>query len=148
MSKWWVLPALVIVLAAGVSIADDLTPEVENRLENESYIYVATRRHSGEWSSSAPIWFCWDGKAILFMTATDSWKARRIRRNSPVRISVGTEDGPTFEASAEIVTDAETVQRMGEVYEEKYWIAWLGLFRPRVSHVTSGKTFAVRVPLR
>ena len=38
------------------------------------------------------------------------------------------------------VTDAELVDRMGRSYGEKYWIAWLGFFKPRSTRVTDGTT--------
>ena len=34
---------------------------------------------------------------------------------------------------------------MGQAYRDKYWIAWMGLFRPRSERVTSGKTVAYLV---
>ena len=37
---------------------------------------------------------------------------------------------------------------MGDAYGDKYWIAWLGFFKPRGSRVESGKTNAYLVSLR
>jgi hypothetical protein len=34
---------------------------------------------------------------------------------------------------------------MGPVYDGKYWISWLGFFRPRAERVRDGKTVIVRV---
>jgi PPOX class probable F420-dependent enzyme len=122
-----------------------LSDEIKAALKSESYIYVATRRADGQWSTAAPIWFMYDGEAVYFTTEPKSHKARRIQRGSPVRISVGRKDGPTFEGTAQFIKDAETVDRMGTAYSEKYWIAKLGLFRPRSARVTAGKTVAVKV---
>ena len=69
----------------------------------------------------------------------------RIKRGSPVKVWVGSKDGPSFTGKAEIIEDGAIVARMGEAYGQKYWIAWLGLFRPRVDRVESGKTVAVKV---
>lgn len=122
-----------------------LSDEIKAALTSESYIYVATRRVNGEWSAAAPIWFMYDGEAVYFTTEPKSHKARRIQRGSPVRIWVGRKDGPVFEGAARLVKDTETVERMGNAYSQKYWIAKLGLFRPRSTRVTSGKTVAVKV---
>lgn len=122
-----------------------LSDEIKAALTSESYIHVATRRANGEWSTAAPIWFMYDGEAVYFTTEPKSHKAQRIQRGSPVRISVGRADGPTFEGTAQLIKDAETVDRMGTVYSQKYWIAKLGLFRPRSARVTAGKTIAVKV---
>ena len=114
-------------------------------LKTEKVIYVATKRKSGEWSKAAPIWFMYDGEAVYFTTSPTAYKAKRIKRGSPVRVWVGSNDGPSFTGKAEIVEDSAIVARMGEAYGQKYWIAWLGLFRPRVDRVEAGKTVAVKV---
>jgi general stress protein 26 len=122
-----------------------LSDEIKTLLTSESYIYVATRRLNGEWSTAAPIWFMYDGEAIYFTTAPSSHKAHRIHRGSPVRIWVGQKDGPVFEGEMRIVKDRKIVERMSEVYQQKYWIARFGLFRPRPARVASGKTVIVKV---
>ncbi len=114
-------------------------------LKTEKEIYVATKRKSGEWSKAAPIWFMYDGEAVYFTTSPTAYKAKRIKRGSPVRVWVGSNDGPSFTGKAEIVADSAIVARMGEAYGQKYWIAWVGLFRPRVDRVEAGKTVAVKV---
>ena len=122
-----------------------LSDEIKASLTSESYIYVATRRLNGEWSTAAPIWFMYDGEVVYFTTAPSSHKAHRIHRGSPVRIWVGRKDGPVFEGETRIVKDRKIVERMSEVYQQKYWIARFGLFRPRPARVASGKTVVVKV---
>ncbi len=121
------------------------TDEMTNALKTESYIYVATRRLNGEWSTAAPVWFMYDGEALYFTTAPSSHKAHRIHRGSPVKIWVGQKDGPSFEGKAQLVKDGALAERMGKVYSDKYWIAWLGFFKPRPARVGSGKTLIVKV---
>jgi PPOX class probable F420-dependent enzyme len=128
-----------------VHSAQALSADAEAALKTEKDIYVATKRKSGEWSSAAPIWFMYDGEALYFTTSPSSYKAKRIKRGSPVKVWVGSQDGPSFTGKAEIIEDRATVTRMGEAYSQKYWIAWLGLFRPWVDRVESGKTVAVKV---
>ena len=124
-----------------------MTEALETALKTESYIYIATRRANGEWSTPAPVWFSYDAGAIYFTTAPSSHKARRIRRGSPVRIWVGRKDGPLVEGEAHIIKELDVVERMSAAYNQKYWLAWLGLFRPRPGRVASGKTLAVQVTL-
>jgi len=121
------------------------TEEIASALRIESYIYVATRRMNGQWSTAAPVWFMYDGEGLYFTTAPSSHKAHRIHRRSPVKIWVGTKDGPSFEAKAQFVKDGALAERMGKFYSDKYWIAWLGFFRPRPARVGSGKTLLVKV---
>ncbi len=116
-------------------------------LEQADLIYVSTRRRSGEWSSQAPIWFCWLDGQIMFTTSPGSWKARRLGDAGPLRIQVGSAEGPEIVAEAERLRDPETVERMGQTYENKYWIAWAGFFRPRPDRVSDGRTVAYRVRL-
>jgi PPOX class probable F420-dependent enzyme len=131
-------------LAAVAQGAEPVSPAIE-MLSTESYIYVATRRANGEWSTPAPVWFCYEAGTIYFTTAPASHKARRLKRGSPVRVWVGKKDGPLIEGEAQVITDSAIVERMSAAYGQKYWIAWLGFFRPRVGRVASGKTLAVQV---
>jgi hypothetical protein len=87
----------------------------------------------------------YDGTAVYFTTSPMSHKAHRIHRGSPVRIWVGRKDGPFFEGEARFIRDHAVVERMAEAYNQKYWIAWLGFFRPRPRRVGSGKTLVVKV---
>ncbi len=127
--------------------AERLSETIETALKTESYIYVATRRANGQWSEPAPIWFSYKDGVIYFTTSPSSYKARRIQRGSPVRIWVGRKDGPLVEGEAQVVKDLNIVEQMSAAYSQKYWIAWLGLFRPRPERVSSGKTVAVKVTL-
>ena len=135
----------VLSMSTPHAVAQSLPPATVAALESASAIYVATQRASGERSDARPIWFIYDGGKIFFTTSPDSWKAKRIARGSPLYIWVGDEDGPFLTGTAEAVTDPALIDRMGEAYGKKYWIAWLGLFRPRSSRVTEGKTKAYLV---
>lgn len=124
-----------------------ISAEARRLLATASLLYVATRRRNGERSSVAPIWFHWDGSEVFFTTSPASWKARRLRRGSPLYVWIGSADGPFAVGGATPVVDAETIARMGEAYAKKYWIAWLGFFRPRPDRVADGRTLAYRVRL-
>ena len=122
-----------------------LPPAVASALPNASYIYVATRRADGSTSKKVPVWFIQEGDALYFTTAPDAHKAKRIRRGSPLLVWVGTADGPHFEGKAELLKDTTLAERMGQHYSQKYWIAWLGLFRPSAARVASGKVVIVKI---
>jgi general stress protein 26 len=142
---------LGILLAVGLCLvgmahgANALSNNTKTSLESEKEIYTATQRSNGEWSTAAPVWFMYDGEAIYFTTSPTSYKARRIKRGSPVRLWVGSKDGPSFVGEAQFVTDPATVERMAQAYKQRYWLAWLGLFLPRVGRIESGKTVAIKV---
>ena len=129
------------------SRAGTVSPKTQELLQSSSYIYTATERKDGGVSESVPIWFMWDGEKVFFTTSPDSWKAKRIARGSPVIINVGSKDGPKLTGKATKVSDPALIDRMGQAYNDKYWIAWLGFFRPRSDRVTSGKTAAYLVDI-
>ncbi|HUI25594.1 MAG TPA: pyridoxamine 5'-phosphate oxidase family protein [Candidatus Kryptonia bacterium] len=133
----------LIAMAAG-SRAAAFPPDVQQALRTQSEIYVATKRADGSRSKAVPVWFWWDGTVVYFTTSPDSHKAKRIRKGSSVFVATS-KDGPFFEGTAEVITDLKLVDKLGTEYSNKYWIAWLGLFRPRPERVKSGKTMAVKV---
>jgi PPOX class probable F420-dependent enzyme len=136
---------ILATVFAGVADADPFPSDVREALRTSKHIYVATRRADGTTSAKAPVWFIVDGDAVYFTSAPDSHKVARIRHGSPLFVWVGTADGPHFEGKAEVLSDPAVAERMAPAYREKYWIAWLGLFRPRPDRVRAGKTVIVRV---
>jgi PPOX class probable F420-dependent enzyme len=130
---------------AGVVGAEGFPPDVRDALRTSKHIYVATRRADGTTSAKAPVWFMVDGDAVYFTSAPDSHKVARIRHGSPLLVWVSTADGPHFEGKADVLSDPALAERMAPAYREKYWIAWLGFFRPRPDRVREGKTVIVRV---
>jgi len=134
-----------MILMATRARAGNLSTATQQLLESSTYIYVATPRKNGELGKISPIWFTYDQGKIYFTTSPDSYKAKRIAKGRPLTIHVGTEDGPVVVGKAERITDAATVDKMGAAYNKKYWIAWLGFFRPRSDRVASGKTMAYAV---
>lgn len=139
------LIAVGLCLVGMVHEVRALSDAARTQLQTAKEIYIATQRANGQWSTAAPVWFIYDGKAVYLTTAPTSSKARRIKRGSPVRIWVGSTEGPSFTGKAEIIADLALVERMGTAYQQKYWLAWLGLFRPRASRVAAGKTLAIKV---
>jgi PPOX class probable F420-dependent enzyme len=136
--------AALFVLRGRLARAE-VSASTAKALAEAKLIYVATRRKDGGRSEAAPIWFSYDQGDVFFTTSPESWKARRIAAGSPVYIWVGSEEGPFLMGQAERIDDPKVVEQMGKLYEDKYWIAWMGLFRPRSDRVTAGKTIAYRV---
>ncbi len=132
------------VLAATIASAA-FSPEVVTALQGSKEIYVATKRHDGTISKVVPVWFMFDGDAVYFATLPGSHKAKRIKKGSPLYVWVGSADGPHFIGPAELVTDPAVAERMAPVYAKKYWIAWVGLFKPNAERVRAGKTVIVKV---
>ena len=142
---WIAMAALIattlMAAVAGASFPADITAA----LRTSKQIYVATHRANGSRSKVVPVWFMFDGDAIYFATSPTSYKARRIRKGSPLEVWVGSADGPHFVGKAEVLRDPDLAARMAPAYSQKYWIAWLGFFRPDPERVRSGKTVLVKV---
>ena len=133
------------VFAAALAGAGGFSPDVTTALKSSKEIYVATKRKDGTLSKVVPVWFMFDGDAIYFATSPGSYKARRIKHGSPLFVWVGSATGPHFVGKATLSKDPDLAARMAPVYSQKYWIAWLGLFRPNPERVRSGKTVLVKV---
>ena len=142
----WTIMIVSFALLAGIAIATaGFAPEVVSALERSKDLYVATERKNGSLSKVSPIWFMYDGDALYFTTVPESYKAKRVKLGRPLHIWVGAADGPHFVAPGEIVTDPAVAERMAPVYDDKYWISWLGFFRPRPNRVAEGKTVIIKV---
>ncbi|MBI1817869.1 MAG: pyridoxamine 5'-phosphate oxidase family protein [Deltaproteobacteria bacterium] len=149
MASMLITSALFFAVAATARAAS-LPADVQGALKTQSEIYIATRRADGARSAAVPVWFWWDADNQILYTSTspDAHKVKRIRKGSPVFVAVQGKDGPFFEGTAEIVTDPQLVERIGNGYSDKYWVAWLGLFRPRASRVSAGKTVVMKIVLK
>lgn len=137
---------LLTVLATALPGNAGFTPEVQRALETSKNLYVASEHADGSLSKISPVWFMYDGTSVLFTTAPSSWKAKRIKAGRRLHVWVGAADGPGFVSKAELSHDPALAAKMGPVYAAKYWIAWLGLFKPRPDRVQAGKTVIVKVP--
>jgi general stress protein 26 len=147
------------LLLAGVFLAvsliahdarSQLSPRDSDALARASLIYIATVRKGGNQSTAAPVWFTAtsDGH-VMIQTAPTSWKARRIRRGSPVIVWIGSRDGPAFIGKAEITNDPAVINRIDQDYPKKYWIAWAGLHRPTAERFARGEIVAIKItPVR
>jgi uncharacterized membrane protein len=115
-------------------------------LADASYLYIATVRKDGNQSTAARVWFIATPEGqILFDTNTDSWKAKRIARGSPVIVWIGSATGPAFIGKAEFVRDPQIQDQMIEAIPKKYWLARMGLFGPQRAKFEAGQIITVRI---
>ena len=123
-----------------------LGDSVQAALETQKLVSIATQRANGGWGRAAPVWFMYDGEAVYFITAPDSYKARRIRRGSPAQVWLSDTTGPAFVGSTHVVTDVPTLERINAAYKRRYWLAWLTYWAvPLAGRVEAGKMVAVKV---
>ncbi|HEY2487250.1 MAG TPA: pyridoxamine 5'-phosphate oxidase family protein [Candidatus Binataceae bacterium] len=140
------LISAMLVVAIGPTARCASSPIEVNAFADASYIYIATIRKDGSQSRAVPVWFVTTPQGqILIDTNTDSWKARRVRRGSPVIVWMGSRTGPAFIGKAEFETESSVQDQMIERIPRKYLLARLGLFGPKRANFDSGKIVTIRI---
>jgi hypothetical protein len=115
--------ALAVAIATGAVAA--LSPELERALRDAKYVYVQSERKTGELGRPAEIWFFYDGGPVYVGTRPASWRVRRIKAGRRrARIAIGKVDGPSFEATGEVVRDAAVEEKLLAAFAHKYPEGW------------------------
>jgi len=152
-SRWIVVisaVALALALFAPQARAD-ISQRDAAALSQASLIYIATVRKDGNQSTAAPVWFTpgADNNSILIQTGPDTWKAKRIRRGSPVLIWIGSATGPAFIGKAEITSDAAIRNKILDDFRKKYFANRMLGVGPSQAKFDSGKVIAIKItPVR
>jgi predicted pyridoxine 5'-phosphate oxidase superfamily flavin-nucleotide-binding protein len=135
---------LAIVLTACAAHAEISGRDLQ-ALSKSQLIFIATVRKDGHQSKAAPVWFTVsaDRNTILIQTGPKTWKAKRIRRGSPVLVWVGAANGPAFIGKAEITTDAAVQKKILDDYREKYWLNRVLGVGPSRADLAAGRQVAI-----
>jgi hypothetical protein len=85
-------------------------------LAGERYVSITTFRRDGS-EASTPVWVVSDEPHRLFVaTGADTWKVRRIKRNSHVRVAGcsarGKVHGESVDGKARLVDEEDLVRRL------------------------------------
>ena len=141
------LVATIVLAFAGSIVRAEISKRDAKALAGKELIYIATVRKDGNQSKAAPVWFTTtsDKNAILIQTGPDTWKARRIKRGSPVLVWIGSADGPAFIGKAEITTDSGVRDKILEDFRAKYWQNLVMGVGPSRAGFDSGKRVAIKI---
>jgi PPOX class probable F420-dependent enzyme len=86
-----------------------------NELASEEFVSITTFKRDGT-AVSTPVWVAGDNGNLLVISEEDSWKVKRIRRDSHVRIAPcsarGAVCGEATEADAVIDPDTALVEKV------------------------------------
>jgi uncharacterized protein len=94
-------------------------------LGDEKFVSLTTWKKSGE-KVSTPMWLARDGDALVMWTPADSWKVKRLRRDSRVELTPCTRTGKVDEAasttlgSALVDADPAATARVRQLIKAKY----------------------------
>lgn len=92
-------------------------------LGREQYISLETFRKNGEGVKTA-VWVVGEGDRLYVWTQRDSWKVKRIRNNSQVRLAKSDQRGNTsgdwITAQARVLDTPEERARMQQRLTKKY----------------------------
>jgi PPOX class probable F420-dependent enzyme len=92
----------------------------EEALARSKRMYLTTWSASGK-AGTVPVWFMPKDGSLYFTTGRTSLKARRMARSGRARVALGTPDGPSFEARAELLDDRPDLAReILAAYGRKY----------------------------
>jgi general stress protein 26 len=157
-SKPEVRTRLTVAVTATLAILFSVWParaEISARdiqvLSKSQLIFIATVRKDGNQSKAAPVWFTVtaDRNAILIQTGPKTWKAKRIRRGSPVLVWIGDADGPAFIGKAEISSDGTVQQTILDDFKKKYWLNRVFGVGPSRADLAAGRQVAIVItPMR
>jgi general stress protein 26 len=146
-----ILATTALLALSNVSARAEISPRDQQVLAKADLVYVATVRKNGTQSKAAPVWFTsgTDKDSILIQTGPATWKAKRIRRGSPVLVWIGKADGPAFIGRAEITTDATLIDKILKDFREKYWQNRVMGVGPSRAGFQSGQRIAIKItPVR
>jgi hypothetical protein len=119
-------------------------------LSTASVLYIATVRKDGNQSTPAPVWFTVaPDHLVLIQTSPTTWKAKRIRRGSPVIVWIGKTKGPAFIGKAEITSDPTVARQIVADYPKRYLMARLGMHTPTQEMFDKGQILPITIrPVR
>ena len=115
-------PQSMLGLKEVVDMTTSAEPVAFASLKGERYLSITTFRRDGS-PASTPVWFVSDDldRRLLVATGRTTWKVRRIRGNTHVRVAActarGKVTGAPIDGIARFVDEAELVRRL---QTEKY----------------------------
>ena len=138
---------LTLVMYPASMVRAEISQRDAQALAGKELIYIATVRKDGNQSKAAPVWFTTtdDKNAILIQTGKDTWKAKRIKRGSPVLVWIGSAVGPAFIGRAEITSDPSMRDKILGDFRVKYWQNRVMGVGPSRARFDSGERVAIKI---
>jgi general stress protein 26 len=141
------LTAIVAIATSNFAASAEISHRDQQALSQANLVFIATVRKNGMQSKAAPVWFTagTDNNSILIQTEKTTWKAKRIRRGSPVLVWIGKPDGPAFIGRAEITNDSVLQNKILADFRQKYLQNRLLGMGPSQAEFESGEQLAIKI---
>lgn len=93
-------------------------------LDGEKYINFESFKRNGD-GVKTPVWFARDADTLVFFTNVNSWKVKRLRRNSDCRLAACSVTGKTIktewiDGTCRRIEDMAEVKAAHELLSKKY----------------------------
>jgi uncharacterized protein len=93
------------------------------QLGKAQFIALETFKKNGS-GVTTPVWVAPDNDTLFVWTERDSWKVKRIRNNSAVRLAEsdarGAPKSDWFSAQAQVLDSDADIQRVKKLFKSKY----------------------------
>ena len=120
-------------------------------LERSHYVSLTTYRKDGT-PVATPVWHVVHGEDLFILSETDTWKVKRIRRNSHVLVTACNIRGKvapgaaSAEGTARLIDEAGT-QAVRKLIARKYRMARMGNWLTRVLRIRRPPATGIAVTL-
>ena len=93
------------------------------QFEKQQFISLETFKKNGD-GVKTPVWFAQEGETFFIWTGGTSWKTKRVRNNSHVRVvpskADGTATGVWIEGSATADDSDAAIRHVSQLFAKKY----------------------------
>ena len=120
-----------------------MTPEMERAVKRHKQ-WFGSYKKSGD-IVKVQVWLTVNNGCIEFLTLDDSYKVKRVRRDSRVICYIGDQNGPSIPGNAEIVMGRDAIWRVYRAYWKIYPLTMAFIAVPIRRRIKNRKQVLVRV---
>lgn len=120
-----------------------MTPELERAVKRYKQ-WFGSHKKSGE-LVKVQVWLTVNNGTLEFLTADDSYKVKRIRRDPRVICYIGKKDGPAVAGTAEVVMGRDAVWRVYRAYWKTHPLVMAVIWLPIRRRIKTRKQILIRV---
>src|SRR5205807_6265958 len=120
-----------------------MTPELERAVKRYRQ-WFGSYKKSGE-LVKVQVWLTVNNGCIEFLTADDSYKVKRVRRDPRVICYIGDKDGPSVSGTGEIVMGRDAIWKVYRAYWKTHLLIMALIALPIRRRIKNRKQVLIRV---